>query len=122
MSSSAGNSFPLPEGIDAAIEKDMRIRARFLVVELLIDMLWTDRLARFENPSGEAYSFKREVLGLIDDPEPEDDREEHLVHDLAMELLRRRLDAIVHRVDTTPALQSQAAAAAASTRRYRGFR
>ena len=96
-----------PQDIGLRLDAGVAIRARFLVLELMLDMLWTDRLARLPDTQESARSFKRETLGrvaiLLDDRE-----EDRLLHDTALKLLQQRFDAIIDRVDSlTPSDQQQ---------------
>ncbi len=73
-------------------------RARFLVLELMVDILMTDRLAKLSNPVSEAISLKHEVLSFAAMPPGEEDAELRQLHDMAVMLLDQRLNTIVNRV------------------------
>lgn len=75
------------------------ILGRQLALANLVDMLWTNELAKSDDPLQEAEELKRKILSLLDfDPgDP--------VQQEAVDETERRLDAILRRVrslDTPP--------------------
>ena len=52
----------------------------FLVMELFVDMIWTDRFSQTDSPESEAKQFKETVLNLIDHPEEFADQDELLLN------------------------------------------
>ena len=85
------------------------LRARLMALELMVELLLTDRMSRVPNPVDETLAFKREVLGLVAVPDPDLREEDRRLHDMAVAFLDERLNAVVSRVafDDTP-VQSKA--------------
>lgn len=75
-------------------ELDINIIARLVAVETLVELLWTDRLGRMENPKRAAQNFRSDVLKLIA-PFDESEGEISQVARECVEALERRLDGIV---------------------------
>ena len=74
------------------------LRARLFVMELFVDMIWTDRFSQTDSPESEAKQFKETVLNLIDHPEEFADQDELLLNDLCREFVEMRLASILRRV------------------------
>ena len=80
-------------------DPNLVFRARFLALELLIDMLWTDRLAKLTNPVDHAINLRRDVLRAVTlRPHEVMDEDHRLLHDTSVALLDERLNNIVNRV------------------------
>ncbi len=74
------------------------LRARLLALELMVELLLTDRMLRVPNPVDDTLAFKREVLGLVARTDPDLREEERRLHDMAITFLDERLNAVVNRV------------------------
>lgn len=74
------------------------LRARLLVMELFVDMIWTDRFSQTDSPESEAIKFKKTVLNLIDHPGQFSDQDEPLLSDLYLDFVGIRLASILRRV------------------------
>ena len=69
------------------------IRAHLIVVETLVEIILTDRLADTDSPNHEAIKFKKTVLSLV--KHPDDD-----FGQLCKETLNDRLNDIIRRVQS----------------------
>ena len=74
------------------------LRARLQVMEMFVDMIWTDRVSQTDSPELEAKQFKETVLNLIDHHEEFVDQDELLLNDLCREFVEVRLASILRRV------------------------
>ena len=90
----------LVSGTNSTHHSDLVVRARFLVLEAMVEMLWTDRLSRLSDPAKEARDFKNEVIGSVAVLLDRDDDQKAAVHDMTLELMSDRLDSIIERVDS----------------------
>ena len=66
---------------------------RIMALETLIDMLWTNELAKTDDPESEAEELKETILNDLVIYDPDDP-----VEDQACDALETRLDSIAHRV------------------------
>ena len=89
------------EDIDLIAEL-LTLRGRLFALEILVEMLWADRLAQSDNPEADAKNLKTEILRLIRPAEDdqEDDPEGEIVASSAHEALEARIDAVIERVRT----------------------
>ena len=74
------------------------LRARLLALELMVELLWTDRMSRVPNPVDETLAFKREVLGLVALPDPDLREQERRLHDMSVTFIDERLNSVVNRL------------------------
>ena len=74
------------------------LRARLLALELMVELLWTDRMSRVPNPVDGTLAFRREVLGSVARTDPDLREEERRLHDMTVAFLDERLNAVVERL------------------------
>ncbi len=84
---------PIDKAFGRIMAENDVTNARLMVVELLIDILFTDRLADVENPVASAYDFKLDTLNLLTPHSSST-----ILGEISEEFLELRLDEIIKRV------------------------
>ena len=87
-----------PQSSNLARDSTILLRARLLTLELMVDLLWADRMSRVPNPVDETLAFKREVLGSVAVPDPDLREEVRRLYDIAVGFIDERLNSIVNRL------------------------
>ena len=74
------------------------LQAHLLVIEMLVDMIWTERFSQTDSPESEERKFKKTVLRLITPPGKFADQDERLLDDLCREFVGMRIASSLERV------------------------
>ena len=84
---------PIDKAFSRTMAENDVTNARLMVIELLIDIIFTDRLADMENPVASAYDFKLDTLNLL-----APNLSSTTLGEISEEFLEFRLDEIIKRV------------------------